>query len=211
MDVTEKLKLYRDHVTDCRACRACDGLENGIEDGFVNHPSPWAELAGSLSARLVVVGKDFSSQDRKHTHPDALLPTNKNLKYLVAAAGLTFDDIYLTNAILCWKPGSMSTQVKPQWVRNCASHLRRTIEIVAPMAVAGLGGDGYRATCGALGLKPRRLGDVVGEPPVYAPSGIAVFGLNHCGGLGIAHRSLCKQREDWAKIGTYLRDQCLAA
>lgn len=157
---------------------------------------------GALDARVVVVGQDFSGTDRGWTAPNLDLPTNKNLRKFVRAAGLDERrDVYLTNAILCMKPGGTSAGLRAEWVRNCAPHLRRTVEIVAPLAVAALGVQAWGAVGKAFGVKMPQLTDCVGQSPLILPGGLAAFAFNHPGGLGLVRRGLADQTEDWRKLG----------
>src|SRR3954447_18208235 len=111
-----KEEAYARLVADCRACRACSGVENV---GDPRHPSPWAEWRGALDADLVIVGQDFSSNRRKrgpNRRWDPDIPTNKNLDRFLAAAEIEPDRVYLTNAMLCLKEGErLSAPVHAAW------------------------------------------------------------------------------------------------
>ena len=192
---------YQAHVLSCRACNVC-GLKN--LSGCA-HPSPWANWMGSLSARVVVVGQDFSGTDREWREPKLDLPTNQNLGKLIRAAGLGPQDVYLTNAILCLKPGGTSDRVRPEWVRNCASLLRETIKIVAPAAVAALGGVAWRAVAHAFDLRLPPLSESVGAGPAPVPGGPTLFAFNHPGGLGLVRRPFARQADDWRRLGDWVR------
>jgi uracil-DNA glycosylase family 4 len=192
---------YAIHVANCRACALC-GLTNlkGCE-----HPSPWALWMGSHNARVVIVGQDFSGSDQAWREPKLDLPTNRNLLGLIQAAGLDGQrDVYLTNAILCLKDGKTSDPVRGAWVRNCAPLLRRTIDIIAPVAVAALGGVAWRALRYAFHRRLPPLSSSVGQKPVTVPAGPALFAFNHPGGLGLVRRPLTAQTKDWESFGDWL-------
>jgi uracil-DNA glycosylase family 4 len=212
MDPTQnKLFAYAQHVADCRACTRCgtDAL-NPKSGGFAMHPSPWAMLRGDLDAEVVVVGQDFACQEQPYDAPNPELPTNKNLARLIAAAGAR--RVYLTNAVLCLKPGVMSAAVPSAWVKHCASHLRRTIEIIQPLAVAALGAVAWRATCRAFDVASApAISEIVGATPILTPGAPALFGFNHCGGLGLVRRPLIHQLEDWRRLGQWLASRRTSA
>ncbi len=76
-------------------------------------------MLGSLNAELVIVGQDFSARDREgpNREPDPRIPTNKNLLRLIAAAGIDPNHAYLTNAMLCLKPGKhLGAPVRAEWL-----------------------------------------------------------------------------------------------
>jgi uracil-DNA glycosylase len=209
--ISTKSLAYAQHVANCRACTRCGpDAVNPSGGGFAVHPSPWAMLRGDLDAKVVVVGQDFACQEQPYDAPNPELPTNKNLARLIAAAGLR--RVYLTNAVLCLKPGGMSAPVPSAWVNHCASHLRRTIEIVGPTVIAALGAVAWRATCRAFDVaSPPTLSEVVGTQPILLPNTPALFGFNHCGGLGVIRRAFAQQLEDWRRLGQWLAEQRMNA
>jgi len=201
---------YRDHVAACRACRKCgpDAL-NLCDGGFASHPSPWAMWMGALeNVDVVIVGQDFASQEQPHVQPDPTLRTNVNLFRLLSAAGIDPARVYLTNAVLCLKPGPMSTPLPQGWVKNCAPHLRRTLDIVRPRAVAALGTIAWRALCHAFAIRPSGLSLAIETSPRSASSdssnGPALFAFAHCGGLGTAQRPFAQQQRDWNRLGRWI-------
>ena len=199
-----KIEAYEAHVLACRTCARCQGT---INLSASVHPSPWASLMGSLDAHVVVVGQDFACIDNPRTEPDPSLPTNRNLRQLIRAADLEERDIYLTNAMLCLKPGSMSAPVRSEWVRNCSSLLRRTIQIVSPKAVAALGAVAWRSLGHVFAIPLPPLADSVGREPIPTCAGPSLFAFNHPGGLGLVRRSLDKQSDDWRRLGRWLSTQ----
>jgi uracil-DNA glycosylase family 4 len=193
-------EAYAAHVAACRACTRC-GLTN---IAGCAHPSPWAMWMGALDARVVVVGQDFSGTDQGWREPQLDLPTNVNLRHLMRTAGLGEGEVYLTNAILCLKPGGTSAPVRGAWVRNCSGLLRETIRIVAPDAVAALGAVAWRALGYVFEVRLPALGTSVGRRPVSVPGGPSLFAFNHPGGLGLVRRRLAEQSRDWQRFGRWL-------
>ena len=199
---------YQEHVAACRACRKCGPNALNLDDGgFAHHPSPWAMWMGALSdVDVVIVGQDFASQEQPHVQPDPTLPTNVNLLRLLSSAGIDPAHVYLTNAVLCLKPGLMSAPVPARWVKNCASNLRQTIELVRPRAVASLGALAWRGVCHAYELPNTPLSAAIKASPQSPspPGGPALFAFAHCGRLGIAQRPLIQQEQDWARLGRWI-------
>ena len=206
MSAPDPHAVYRNHVADCRACCKCgpDAL-NLADGGFADHPSPWAMWMGALTdVDVVIVGQDFASQEQPHIQPDPTLATNVNLLQLISSAGIDPARVYLTNAVLCLKPGAMSAPLPSPWVKNCAPHLRRTIEIVRPRAVAALGSVAWRAVCQAFDIRAAGLSLAIETSPRSSSTGPTLFAFAHCGGLGTANRPLAQQQRDWARLGRWL-------
>jgi uracil-DNA glycosylase len=160
---------------------------------------------GALSdVDVLIVGQDFASQQQPHTQPDLQLATNVNLLRLLQSAKIDPQRVYLTNAVLCLKPGLMSARVPAYWVKNCAAHLRRTIDIIRPRAVAALGRLAWRGVAHAFQLRHTPLIIAIDAPPQPTVSGTTIFAFAHCGGLGTAHRPLIQQERDWKRMAEWL-------
>lgn len=166
---------------------------------------------GAINAELVIVGQDFCGSGRRNRGkrcdvPDPTLETNKNLMMLLDAAGIDRRRVYLTNAILCIKPGNDGAAVLTKWITNCQDNLRRTIEIVHPLAVAALGGIAWRAAWRAMGRQAPMppLAQAVGTEGYEDPDGPALFALYHCGKWGTFARDRRRQAEDWNRLGAWL-------
>lgn len=205
---------YEQLVEERKACRRCVGLVNPSEvaDGAYDSRElgPWTAWQGSLTARLIVVGQDFSDVDyfvRNRGRDEAGNPTNAALAELLKGIGRAVGDgsLFFTNAILCLKKqGGMQGAVSKEWFTECgARFLKRTIELVAPKAVAPLGERAYQAICSTYGmpvLRPYRravesrefgrLGEHSRLVPVY-----------HCGKrIQNTVRTIDEQKEDWARV-----------
>lgn len=166
-------------------------------------------MLGSLNAQVVIVGQDFSATERRHgpTHePDPTIPTNRNLMRLIGAAGLRPEQVYLSNAILCLKPGTqLNGATRAAWFHACRPLLRDTIDIVTPRAVVALGARAWDSLQRACGLAPIPLGLAVDEAPRAGAGGLQLHARYHCGGLGLVARPLNRQVEDWRRLGSLLR------
>lgn len=102
-----------------------------------------------------------------------------NFEALIAHIGLTRQDIFITNAVLC-NPLANGNNRKPtaQEIGNCSSYLKSTLELVQPRVVVTLGGVGLDAINRILGTR-YILAEVIGKPqktknftllPLYHPS-----------------------------------------
>ncbi len=102
-----------------------------------------------------------------------------NFEALIAHVGLTRQDIFITNAVLC-NPLHNGNNRRPttKEISNCSSYLKSVLELVRPKVVVTLGGVGLEAINRILGTR-YTLAEVIGKPqrterftllPLYHPS-----------------------------------------
>lgn len=202
----------------CRVCverspgriRSC--AEFDFDPDVVSH---WEQWLGHRQPNLVAVGQDFGNvgyfvRCRGRDEPDN--KTNENLYRLLNAAGIAVDHpsrrdstapVFLTNAILCVKEGTMNAPIRSSWVDACAQrHLLPLIRLLRPPVVVGMGNAGWRAVrrVFALDKAPRPISQAAGSVWVAADQ-TRVFAVGHCGPLGVINRPWPRQLEDWRRIG----------
>ena len=102
-----------------------------------------------------------------------------NFEALIAHIGLTRQDIFVTNAVLC-NPLQDGNNRRPttKEISNCSSYLKSTLELMRPKVVVTLGGVGLDAINRILDTR-YKLAEVIGKPqktkdftllPLYHPS-----------------------------------------
>jgi uracil-DNA glycosylase len=102
-----------------------------------------------------------------------------NFEELIAHIGLTRQDIFVTNAVLC-NPLANGNNRRPtaQEISNCSSYLESLLELMQPRVVVTLGGVGLEAINRILDTR-YKLAEVIGKPqlterftllPLYHPS-----------------------------------------
>ena len=102
-----------------------------------------------------------------------------NFETLIAHVGLTRQDIFVTNAVLC-NPLADGNNRRPtaQEIGNCSPYLKTVLELMRPRVVVTLGGVGLEAINRILGTR-YKLAEVIGKPqnterftllPLYHPS-----------------------------------------
>jgi uracil-DNA glycosylase family 4 len=140
---------YEALVARVQACRACPRMEGrrrvlGAANGSL---SPRAMLVGTAPGRHGAerTGIPFSG-DRSGEALDALL----------ARAGLTRTDVFITNAVLCNPQDARGRNDEPTAaeLRACSTHLRDTIAAVDPPLVVALGRTAHRALAGLDEVPP---------------------------------------------------------
>ncbi len=102
-----------------------------------------------------------------------------NFEALIAHIGLTRQDIFVTNAVLC-NPLANGNNRRPttKEIGNCSSYLKSVLELMQPRIVVTLGGVGLEAINRILDTR-YKLAEVIGKPqkterftllPLYHPS-----------------------------------------
>lgn len=183
---------FTELVQAVQACRRCPRMTGRTR---VLGPAN-----GALSARILFVaeapgrfGADVSgvplSGDR----------TGRTFEELLAAAGLSRDDVFITNAVLCnpRDPTGRNDRPTRAEVANCHDHLRTVVEVVDPEWVVTLGAVALAALARIEphGLVPRR----------DAGRAVRWFGrwlapLYHPGPRALIRRPLEAQRADYARL-----------
>ncbi len=202
---------------DGGSSQLCNGNSFDFDPDVVSHRSQWL---GHQRPSLLVVSQDFSGTDyfeRNLGRDDPTSPTNLSLRDLLAHAGIAAGPppardheapVYLTNSILCLKPGAKSGPIRNGWVRNCARHhLAPLLDHLRPQAVVAMGGPAWRAVqevFPSTGL-PGAIMDAAGKSWIL-PVRCGVFPVGHCSGLGLANRPWQQQLADWREIGRFLAD-----
>lgn len=99
-------------------------------------------LNGRTDARVMFIaeapGRQGADRTRIPFHGDT---SGRNFETLLASAGLTRAEIFITNSVLCSprKPGGANDRPSRTEIRNCSDFLRRQIELINPRLIATLG------------------------------------------------------------------------
>jgi len=218
----DKIEAYRQLVEKRKACSLCEGLCNPavVEGGSYDSDQigPWSLWQGNLDASLMIVGQDWGGTkyfDKNRGRDAPRNFTNLALIELLGIAGFSIRDIdsqegqnilFFTNAILCLKHGNLDAEVQKVWFNNCASFLRKQIEIVDPVVVVGLGEKAYRAILSGFNMKAGQFcAEVETEEGRMLPNGTRVFAVYHCvRRIQNTHRPMDVQRKDWMRIRPFV-------
>jgi uracil-DNA glycosylase family 4 len=127
-------------VQDAQACRTCPRME-----GRRRVLSP---ANGPLSARILFIaeapGRLGGDKGGVPLTGDA---SGRNFLRYLTAAGMTRDDVFVTNAALCNPRTERGTNAPPSAaeLRSCSSFLSRTLAVVQPQVIATLGSKALAA------------------------------------------------------------------
>lgn len=162
---------------------------------------------GPLSARLLFVaeapGRFGADVSGVPLHGDR---TGRAFEDLLSVAGMTRDEVFVTNAVLC-NPrdasGRNSRPSRPE-LANCRAHLARLIELLDPLWVVALGAVALGALR-AVAAHDAVLARDVGRP--LRSHGRRLVPLYHPGPRALIHRPLSTQRTDYARLGAFVRGE----
>jgi uracil-DNA glycosylase family 4 len=161
--------------------------------------------AGNLAADVMFVGEAPGRHGADQTHiPFHGDTSGHNFEDLIAFAGITREDIYVTNAVLCNprdERGNNSTPL-PDEVTNCGGFLRRQIELVNPKVVVALGATSLRALANVSAHNLTLKDDVRTARPWF---GRILIPLYHPGQRAMIHRSHANQRSDYQFVAETLK------
>lgn len=224
MTADERSGRYKRLVSARKACRRCDGLVNAsvLRRGKFDSDEigPWTRWLGDLNARVMVVGQDWGDQrafEKQQGRNGSYSATNDMLRELLASIGVDVPeqdaafgptDVFLTNAVLCFKDQGCQGPVRPEWFRDCGrAFLKPQIELVNPRAVVCLGQQAYSAVMSAYGLvQPKSWRSAVEGPGLTLPGGPIAFAVYHCGRRILnSHRDQTQQLSDWKRIAKALK------
>jgi len=184
-------------VEEVRACRKCDRMCNSAR--VLNYS------AGNLNAELFFVGEAPGRLGADETevpfHGDT---SGKNFEDLLAFAGISRNDIFVTNAVLCNpkdKDGNNATPT-PAEVANCQSFLVRQIELLNPKIIVTLGNTALRALAG---IEAHSLSLSQHVRTIHPWFGRSLIPLYHPGQRAMVHRSFANQRSDYQFVAEQWR------
>ena len=192
-------EAFADLVYNAQSCRACPRME-----GRRRVLSP---ENGPLSARVLFIaeapGRLGGDKGGVPLTGDA---SGRNFLRYLTAAGLTRDEVFVTNAALCNPRTQRGTNAPPSAaeLRRCSSFLRRTLDVVQPQMIATLGSKALAAlhliVPHSYTLRDHAATEVLWDRrtlfPLYHPSPQVVISPN-----GRGHAA---QEADYAALGRLL-------
>jgi len=127
-----------------------------------------------------------------------------NFEKLLALAGLSRRQVFITNAVLCNPKDPKGNNAPPSRsvLANCAKILHQQIEAIRPMAVITLGAAALEATR-VIEHHDLRLADCVRT--VHKWNGVNLIPLYHPGARAMIHRNFAAQSADYYFVGEFLR------
>ncbi|MFA6244926.1 MAG: uracil-DNA glycosylase, partial [Candidatus Hydrogenedentales bacterium] len=134
-------------------------------------------------------------------HGDA---AGHNFEALLGFAGISREDIFVTNAVLCNPRNDQGNNATPlpSEIENCGDFLKRQIELVKPKIVVTLGATALKAVA-SVELHHLSLKDAVRSALPWF--GRLLIPLYHPGQRAMIHRSQANQRSDYQFVAETIR------
>lgn len=123
------LAAIRADIGDCTRCKLHQGRQKIVFG------------VGNPSARLMFVGEAPGADEDLQGQP-FVGRAGKKLNEMIAAIGLTREEVYIANVVKCRPPDNRDPQ--PDEVGSCSPFLLRQIEAVAPRVIVTLGSPATR-------------------------------------------------------------------
>ena len=126
---TETLEAVREDLGECTRCKLHGGRTNLVFG------------VGSPTADLVFVGEAPGRDEDRQGIP-FVGRAGQLLTRIIAAIGLSRDEVYIANVIKCRPPNNRNPQ--PDEVATCEPFLFRQLDVIRPRVVVALGGFAIR-------------------------------------------------------------------
>lgn len=129
-----KQDLFHKLCDEARACRICPDL--------ADKTAVLSKLNGSINPKVFFIaeapGRQGADRTRRPFYGDK---SGENFQRLLESIGLTREEIFITNAVMCSPRSATDANRKPTKaeINNCSSFLRRQIELIRPAIIATLG------------------------------------------------------------------------
>jgi DNA polymerase len=183
---------------EARKCTVCEEMRDKT--------AVLSELNGNLSPRVFFIaeapGRQGADRTRKPFHGDK---SGENLQVLLDSIGLTREEIFITNSVLCSprKPNGANRRPLKSEIGNCSGYLRRTIELIGPDILVTLGSVALEAL---KAIEPHDLTLKADVGKVHEWNSIILMPLYHPSPQVVAsHRNMDLQLADYAKLGKELK------
>jgi uracil-DNA glycosylase family 4 len=123
-NAAERLKQAAADVRECRDCPLGYSRTNAVPG------------EGPADARVMLIAEGPGKNEDEQGKP-FMGKAGDFLEDLLAMAGLSRDEVFITNMIKCQAPGNRDPQ--PAEIQACDKHLERQLEIINPELVVTLG------------------------------------------------------------------------
>jgi uracil-DNA glycosylase family 4 len=122
--VEDTIERIADQIRGCPLCELARTRTNAVPG------------AGDSQARIMLIGEGPGWQEDKEGLP-FVGASGKFLTELIASAGLTRDEVFITNIVKCRPPGNRDPL--PDEISACAPYLDRQIALIDPDVIVTLG------------------------------------------------------------------------
>lgn len=191
MNPDEKSAQYSIFCKGVHSCTLCDRM--------VGSNKVIGRNCGSIFSNIMFIGEAPGRRGAE----TSLIPfkgdkSGENFEFLLQHAGLTRNDFYITNALLCNpKDGNRNGAPKSKEIRNCHKNLQTQIDLIDPEWIFSLGSIALKSLF-LIAPHDIVLRRDVGKLIIW--KGRKVVPLYHPGQRAMIHRSKSDQINDYKKI-----------
>jgi DNA polymerase len=175
-DRRKGLEILRERVKPCTRCK---------ELATTRTQTVFAD--GDIGAELCFIGEAPGADEDKQGKP-FVGAAGQLLNKIIAACGMTREEVYICNIIKCRPPGNRTPL--PNEAENCREFLEEQLDLVRPKYIVCLGGT---AATYLLGTK-KPIGALRGKFHEYRDAQVIV--TYHPAYL-LPHRAPAKKKEVW--------------
>jgi uracil-DNA glycosylase family 4 len=191
--VLSKQDLFHKLCSEAQACRICPEL--------ADKTAVLSKLNGSIVPKVFFIaeapGRQGADRTRMPFYGDK---SGANFQQLLDSVGLTRQEIFITNAVMCSPRTATDANRKPTKteINNCSSFLLRQIDLIRPQVIATLGSVALEALKAIEYHEFKLKTDAASVLDWY---GIKLVPLYHPSPQVIAsHRRMNQQLEDFSVI-----------
>ena len=162
--------------------------------------------SGNLEAKIMFIGEAPGRLGADDTgipfHGDR---AGHNFEELLDFVGISREEIFITNAVLCNPKDSKGNNSPPKSIeiKNCSNYLKRQIDLINPKIVVTLGLNALKATKLIENHDLSLSTDIRTKNFWYKRILIPVY---HPGQRAMIHRSMANQRSDYQFIAETIKN-----
>lgn len=123
-EVDAELRAIREDIGECTRCRLCKGRNNVVFG------------TGNIHAELMFIGEGPGADEDEQGLP-FVGRAGQLLNNMIAAMGLSREDVYIANIVKCRPPGNRTPERDE--CETCLPFLMRQIAAIRPKAIVALG------------------------------------------------------------------------
>jgi len=131
--MNQKLEIIKQNVIECTKCELCKTRTNSVPG------------KGNFHSNVIFVGEAPGKNEDKNGEPFIGI-AGKKLSIALDAAGISREDIYITNIVKCRPPKNrVPTTIERE---TCQDYLKKEVAIIKPKIICVLGNTAFNSLLG---------------------------------------------------------------